>query len=216
MALPGRQADETDGGLVEAFLRANPGWLADHPELYRVLMPPSRVHGEALADHMAAMVRAERLHAAAMAARADSVLAAGRAAAGLAQRVQAAVLALIAAHEPTDCITNEFPGILAIDAAGLCAEAAVAGARLLPAGWVAGLLDGRDVAFRVDPDDAPLLHAEAARLARHDALVRVPWRGPPALLSLVTRDPALLDPAQGTGALAFLGRAVGAALGRSP
>jgi len=96
MALPGRQADETDAALVEAFLRANPGWLADHPELYRVLVPPNRVHGEALADHMAAMVRAERVHAAAMAARADSVLAAGRAAAGLAQRVQAAVLALIA------------------------------------------------------------------------------------------------------------------------
>jgi uncharacterized protein YigA (DUF484 family) len=216
MALPGRQADETDAVLVEAFLRANPGWLADHPELYRVLAPPSRVHGEALADHMAAMVRAERLYAAAMAARADSVLAAGRAAAGLAQRVQAAVLALIAANEPDDCITNEFPGILAIDAAGLCAEAAVTGARLLPAGSVARLLDGRDVAFRVDPDDALLLHAEAARLARFDALVRVPWQGTPALLSLVTRDRASLDPAQGAGALAFLGRAVAAALGRSP
>jgi uncharacterized protein len=216
MALPGRQPDETDEALVEAFLRANPSWLADHPELYRVLAPPSRVHGEALADHMAAMVRAERLHATAMAARADSVLAAGRAAAGLAQRVQSAVLALIAAHEPADCIANEFPGILAIDAAGLCAEAPVPGARLLPAGSVGRLLDGRDVAFRVDPDDAPLLHAEAARLARYDALVRVPWHGPPALLSLVTRDPVLLDPSQGAGPLAFLGRAVAAALGRSP
>jgi uncharacterized protein len=216
MALPGRQSDETDEALVEAFLRAHPGWLADHPDLYRILTPPSRVHGEVLADHMAAMVRAERVHAEAMAARADSVLAAGRAAAGLAQRVQAAVLALIAADEPTDCITNEFPSILAIDAAGLCAEDHVPGARALPVGLVAGLLDGRDVAFRVDPDDAVLLHAEAARLARHDALVRVPWSGPPALLSLVTRDPATLHPAQGAGALAFLGRAVGATLSRSP
>ena len=216
MALAEPRSDATDAALVEAFLRAHPGWLAEHPELYRVLTPPSRVHGEALADHMAAMVRAERSHAAAMAARADSVLAAGRAAAGLAQRVQEAVLALIAAPDPVGCVADELPGILAIDAAGLCVEAEFCGARLLPAGSVARLLDGRDVAFRADPDDALLLHAEAERLARHDALVRVPWRGPPTLLSLVTRDPALLDPAQGAGALAFLGRAVGAALGRSP
>jgi uncharacterized protein YigA (DUF484 family) len=214
MALPGQQYDATDAALIEAFLRAHPNWLAEHPEFYRILAPPSRVHGEALADHMAAMVRAERLHAAEAAARADSVLAAGRAAAGLAQRVQGAVLALIAAHEPADCIANEFPGILAIDAASLCVEALFPGARLLPAGCIDRLLDGRDVVFRTDPDDAVLLHAEAARLARHDALVRVPLSGQPALLSLVTRDPAALHPSQGCGALAFLGRAVGTALGR--
>jgi uncharacterized protein len=70
------------------------------------------------------------------------------------------------------------------------------------------------VVFRSDPDDAMMLHAEAARLARHDALVRVPWSGPAALLALATRDPVSLSPIQGTGTLAFLGRAVGAALDR--
>ena len=35
---------------VEAFLRANPGFLAERPGLYRALSPPERVHGEALAD----------------------------------------------------------------------------------------------------------------------------------------------------------------------
>ena len=214
MTLPQRVPNEADAALVEAFLRAHPSWLADRSELYRILTPPRRVHGEPLADHMAAMVRAERTHAAAMAARADGVLAAGRAAAGLTQRVQAAVLALIHAGDPMECVLSEFPGMLAIDAAGLCIEDHLPGARAIPAGVVAGLLDGRDVVFRVDPDDASLLHAEAARLARHDALVRVPWPGPPALLALVTRDPDSLDPAQGAGALAFLGRAVGAALGR--
>ena len=61
--------------------------------------PPRRVHGEVLADHMAAMVRAERAHAAAMAERADGVLAAGRAAAGMTARVHEAVLALIGAED---------------------------------------------------------------------------------------------------------------------
>ena len=61
-----------EGDFVEAFLRANPAWLAEHPELCRVLEPPVRMHGEGLADHMAAMLRVQR-------ERADGLLAAGRA-----------------------------------------------------------------------------------------------------------------------------------------
>jgi uncharacterized protein YigA (DUF484 family) len=217
MTAPRRVPEPADAALVAAFLRDHPHFLAERPELYRVLAPPQRVHGDVLADHMAAMLRAERGHASAMADRADGVLAAGRAAAGLTARVQAAVLALIRAADPTECVAAEMPGILAVDAAAFCVEdpdALMQGIRRLPAGMVAALLGGRDVVFRDAPQDAILLHAEAAALARHDALIRVPGGGPPALLALVTRDSRTLDPAQGAGALAFLGRAVAAALGR--
>jgi len=201
------KAGKEEAAFVEAFLRANRAWLAEHPELYRILAPPARVHGEELADHMAAMLRVERQ-------RTDCLLAAGRAASGLAARVQDAVLALLRSADPADCVSGEMPGILAVDAAHLCLEADHPGARLLPEGTVAGLFDGRQVVFRDAPADARLLHAEAAGLARHDALVRVPGAGPPALLALLARDPRSLDPSQGTGALAFLGRAVAASLGR--
>lgn len=204
-----------DADEVAAFLRACPGFLAERPELYRALAPPRRIHGEPMADHMVAMLQAERQHAAAMAERADGVLAAGRAAAGMTARVQGAVLALIGGRDVADCVAHALPGLLALDAAALCMEADAPGVRRLPPGTVAALLGGRDVVFRAWPDDAALFHAEAARLARRDALVRAPWGGPPALLALVSRDEAPLDPSQGTGALAFLGRAVGAALGRA-
>jgi uncharacterized protein YigA (DUF484 family) len=213
-------ADAADeAAAVERFLRCNPGFLAARPELYRRLDPPRRVHGEAVADHMAAMLAAARREAEAMTARADSVLAAGRAAAGLAARVQEAVLALIACTDPADCVAAEFPALLAVDAASLCIEAARPTTRRLPAGTVAALLGGRAVLFRpnlAEPGDgdAVLLHGEAARLAHHEALVRIPGEGPPALLALVSRDAAVLDPVQGAGALAFLGRALAAALGR--
>jgi uncharacterized protein YigA (DUF484 family) len=208
-----RKPDEADGAFVEAFLRANPGWLAERPHLYRVLTPPLRVHGEHLADHMAAMIRAERAHATAMAARADGVLAAGRAAAGLQTRVQVAAIALLRTADPFDCVFSEMPGILAVDAAAVCVEGHRPGARSLPPGAVSKLLGGRDVVFRTAPCDAPILHGEAAELARFDALVRVPGT-PAALLALVARDAVSLDPSQGAGALAFLGRAVAAAIGR--
>ena len=214
MAAPRPAATVPPAAEVAAFLAAHPAFLAGNPALYRTLAPPRRVHGEVLADHMAAMLATERAHAAAMADRADAVLAAGRAAAGLAGRVHAAVLALIRSAAPLECVANEFPALLAVDAAALCTEPPAAIGRALPPGSIAALLRHRDAVFRDDPADAVLLHAEAARLARHDALVRVPLPDGPALLVLAARDHPALDPAQGTGALAFLGQALASALSR--
>ena len=211
-ALP--RSDGIEAGAVAAWLREHPRFLAENPELYRRLAPPARVHGEALADHMSAMVQAERAHAAACAQRADGVLEAGRAAAGLASRVQEAVLALIAAADAAECVAADFPAILAVDAAMLCSEGpAGAAARPLPPGAVARLLGRGSVVFRDAPEDTAMLHAEAAPLALHDALVRVPG-GVPMLLALAARDRLALDPRQGSGALAFLGSAIATALRR--
>jgi uncharacterized protein YigA (DUF484 family) len=199
--------DAAESDQVAAFLRAHPGWLADHPEMYRLLAPPRRVHGEVMSDHMAAMLRAERAHA-------SELVDAGRAAAGMAGRVQEAVLALIGTTDAAECVSAEFPGLLGIDAAALCVEGPNIGCHELPPGTVRRLLDGRDVVFRAGASDAVLLHVEAARLALHDALVLVPGAGAPMLLALASRDARALDPAQGRHALAFLGRALAAALGR--
>jgi uncharacterized protein YigA (DUF484 family) len=190
---------------VAAFLRANPGWLTENPELYRVLHPPRRLHGEQLADHMAAMLAQERAHARALAARSDSVLAAGRAAAGLSARVQEAVLALIRTPDPVECVATELPALLGIDAITLCPEAT------LPPGTVLRLLGRREAVYRETPTDTRLLHGAAASLARVDALVRLTSG---ALLALASRDRTRLHPGQGVRPLVFLGRAVSAALER--
>ena len=214
MTIAPLRAGDLSADDVAAYLRAHPHFLAERPELYRALAPPQRVHGDALADHMLALLRAERAHAAAMTERADFVLASRRAAAGLAARVQGAVLALIRADDPVECITAELPALLAVDAASLCVEALLPGARSVPKGMIAAILGSRPVVLRSDADDAPLLHGEATRLAHHEALVRVPGDGAAAMLALVARDANVLDASQGTVALAFLGRAVAAALGR--
>ncbi len=191
---------------MEDFLRANPSFLAARPELYRVLVPPQRVHGEVLADHMTAMVRIERAHAAAQQERAERVLYAGRAASGLAERVHEAVLALIAAPDVADCVTQELPHLLGVDAASLCCETFRPRWTSLPPGAVAALMRGRTVLSRDRPADAVLLHAEAALLAERDVLVRLPT-AEPMLLALVSRDPAALP---GTQYFPFLGRVLGA------
>ncbi len=207
MRATARRREDMNEAAVAAWLRANPGFLADNPGLYHHLVPPVRVHGEALADHMAAMLRAAR-------AEADGVLAAGRAAAGLAGRVQEAVLLLIGAADVAECVGAEFPTALAVDAASLCVESDMTGWRGLAAGTVAGLMGSRAVLFRSHAAPDPQLHEAACLLATHEALVRIPGDGPPAMLALAARDGMTLDPLQGAGALAFLGRALAVALGR--
>jgi hypothetical protein len=197
--------------LIAAFLRANPGWLAAHPELYAVLEPPRRLHGEAMADHMAAMLEQARRH--------GSGAAAGRRAAeGFMQLVQDAVLALMRAPDPVWCLQHDVPGLLRLEGVRLCAEADVPGAARVPVGTVDGVLGQRCALVR-DAVRDPVLHGEAAPLARREALARVPLVSPPlgagpALVALASRDPSGLDGA-GTQSLAFLGEAVAAALERA-
>jgi uncharacterized protein YigA (DUF484 family) len=209
---------------VAAFLVANPDFLAHRPELYRALAPPRRVHGENLADHMVAVVAAERARPSTIEAEMQEALAHGRAGAGLALRVRLAVLALVRARDIADTIGQELPPLLRVESCTLLAEPQRAdrsglprqSVRALPEGAVARLLGpGRDARIRTEPTETELLHAEAAPLVVRDALVRVPLCcGTPCLLALGARDAATLPARQAAQTLAFLGRAVAAALSR--
>lgn len=202
---------------VMAFLAANPLFLADNPDLYRVLAPPRRIHGEQLADHMAAMLGAERRRLRTLEAEMSEQLEAGRAAQALGIRSRLAVLALMRAADVAETIEEEMPALLGIETCTLLFESPRRrGQRQVPRGTVARLLGaGRDARVRPAPTEAELLHREAAPLVARDALVRVPTvDGTPALLALGTRDRHALPSRQAQGPLLFLGRAVGAALAR--
>lgn len=220
---------QSEESRVARFLADNPDWLATQSGLYGLLSPPRRVHGEILADHMAAMIDAARQQAADMTAHAETVLQAGRAARGLGDRVREAVLALIRTSDLGEWVAGDLPRLLGIDAALLCVEGLANSlperlmARSLPRGTVASLLGGGDVRVRTAPCNAAVLHGEAAPLAAHDALLRVTAAGwPPMLLALASRDARVLQdglPASvtggaagsgGTALLGFLGAALGA------
>jgi len=176
--------EKDEAAAVEAFLRANPGFLAARPQLYAVLTPPRRVHGEPLADHMTAMVEAGREVW-------RDLLEAGRTRKNFTGKVAEAVLALIAARDPFDCVRDEWPARLGVESC-----------RLIPA--VSGTATmARDVT-RADP----ALHGEAAPLVTREALLRAGDR----TLVLGARDAA--DLPNEPEALAFLARALAAALAR--
>lgn len=218
-AQPGLRAEE-----VETFLRAHPGFLAERPDIYRILVPPRRMHGEALADHMAAMLEMERTRTCVLEAEVLTAIEAGRAGAGLSVRIRLAVLALMRAQDVMEAVTHEVPALLGVETCAFAAERVVgagflvlpAGTRPLAAGTVQRLIGrGRDAVVRTQPQEAALLHDEAAPLIVRDALARVPLpNGPPALIALGTRQANALPVRQSVGVLAFLGRAVAAALSR--
>jgi uncharacterized protein YigA (DUF484 family) len=199
---------------VAAWLAAHPDFLARRPELYRALTPPRRVHGETLADHMAAMLAAERARLAGM----QAAIAEGRAGAGFQGRVGLAVLALLGARDVADCVQESWPALLGLESVALLAEPGgrARGLRAMPAGMLARLLGkGRAATVRPVVTEATLLHREAAALVLRDALVRVPLGcGTPCLLALGAREASALPLRHAGPGLAFLGRAVAAALAR--
>lgn len=205
---------------VASFLRENPDWLASNPEIYRAMEPPVRVHDDSLIDHMAAMLRLAQAHAQKMAQAAEEVITARRTAVGLRDRIEQAVLSLVQSTDPIDCIVAEWPVCLGVDGISLCMEgwSTDARARVIPQGAVHQLLCGKTVCFREQVVDALLPHGEAAGLVECDVLISVPndigVLSPPALLALFARDRCRLEPMQGAADLAFLGRAVAAALRR--
>jgi uncharacterized protein YigA (DUF484 family) len=214
---PTPEAELPASEAVIAFLQANPEFLAERPDLFRALSPPKRIHGERLADHMVAMLQAERRRVRSLEAEVDAAVTAGRAGHGLTIRVRLAVLALMRAQDVVETVTQELPALLGIESCTLLAEAPDRrGIPRLPRGMVTRLLGpGRDALVRPALSDAELLHQEAASLVARDALVRVPvWTGKPTMMALGARDPQTLPTRQATATLAFLGRAVAAALAR--
>lgn len=174
------------------------------------LTPPARVHGEAVADHMAAMIGAARQQNDAL----RTHVVERRHASSLRERVEDALLGLVRAADPLEWIGAELALTLGVDAAHLCLDVPRPWCRTLPSGTARVLLGGREVVLRHAPGALAALHGEAAPLVRTDALVRVaPSGAPVGLLALGSRDEAAL--AGGCEApLALLGRAVAAALER--
>jgi len=216
---PLRATTEEEAETIARWLRAHPDFLASRPDLYRWLEPPRRVHGEALADHMQARIEAVRADLARQERALAEAAEAGRAGASLVLGVRGAVLALMRAADPVETVAQEFPALLNLACAAVAMEprpfaAPPMGMRPLPAGAVARLLGaGRATLVRAEPREREILHGEAAPLVVRDALIRVDLPGgAPGLLVLGARSPTALPLRQTAAALAFLGRAVEAAL----
>ncbi|HEY8612568.1 MAG TPA: hypothetical protein VIL69_14935 [Roseomonas sp.] len=209
---PARESPEAEAARVATYLAAHPGFLAERPGLYRALHPPRRVHGENLADHMAALLTAAR-------AETGAVAEVARCAQDLTLRAAMAVTALIGAPDPLVVVSAEWPDLLGLESAALAAEGPPSPVlRDLPAGAVTRLTGGREVLLRdADPAlaDAPLLHGEAHPLISREALIRLPGHRL-RLLVLGAREAGRLPLRGATAPLRLLAHALARALDGTP
>ncbi len=218
---PAAPPEPEDAALVETFLRANPDFLADNPALYRALSPPKRVHGERMADHMAAMLEAERARTAELRATLEDLVGHGRSNQANQGRAHKAVLALMAAQstvEALDIIVQDWPDLLGLDVVTVCAEGrTVLGARPLARGTIARLLPNASAfVLRPQSSDTEILYGEAAALVASDTLARLSLgSGGEALLACGSRDAGHFEPRQGTEIVSFLAAAAAIALSRA-
>ena len=223
----GAAASDLSQDQVLLYLRANPGFLVEHPELLALLVPPKRQVGDGIVDMQQFMVErlqselrdfqdeyAELLHT----TRENQTSQA---------RVHTVVLALLGAvtfEHLIETLTTDLAVHLDLDVASLCVESANgthigparAGVRLLEHGAVDEFLGAeRDVLLRPDIMGDGEIYGGGAGLVRSDALLRlrIGAKAPPGLLGLGSRHPGTFQGGHGTELLSFLARVVERSIG---
>ncbi|MGQ0665281.1 MAG: DUF484 family protein [Pseudomonadota bacterium] len=207
---------------VVEYLGCHSDFLAEHPDLLPLLIPPGLRSGDGVVDMHRYMLERLRGDHAKLQATQDELVQATRLNHSSQARIHAAVLALLAAttlEQLIDVVTTDLAVHLEVDAAVLGFEALervppggnASSLKLLPKGAVERLMAGaKEVRLIADAPGDPLLFGGAASLVRAQGLVRLQLKreAPLGVLGLGARTPAKFQPGQGTELLTFLGRVV--------
>ncbi len=207
---------------VVDYLRQHPDFLATHPELLRVLTPPSRKNGDGVVDMQTYMIERLRREIAALKRRHDALVASGRTTLSDQRQVHAAVTAMLGAttfEHLIEIVTTDFLHALELDVVTLCVDGngeprrrcMATGLRCVPPGTVDSVL-GPDRSLRTGCDHAgdARLFGAGAGLAHSTAVarIRLGHGAPECLLALGSRDEKRFQPGQGAELLGFLARAL--------
>ncbi len=207
---------------VAEFLRHNPEFFDDFPDLLAVLKAPARDVGDGVIDLQQHMVERLRGELAVMATARDDLVATGRTNLSAQTRVHKAVLALLKARnfeQFIEMLTVDLAVILDLDVVTIGVEKTEdgpatpcrAGVLRLEPDTVDRLMGpGQNIVLRTEVPGDPAIFGEGAGLVASDAMIRlsVGSTTPAALLALGSRDPDQFHPGQGTELLGFLARVV--------
>ncbi len=215
---PGSQpvSNGIDAKDVVQYLRDNPAFLNEHPDLLSELDPPSRVEGKGVYDFQEAMIRRLRDRIDETTEVARELIDTSRDNLNSQARVHECVLRLLSAssfEQLISLIQTDVAVVLDMDVVALAIESAnaedfpVRSVTLVPPGTVDKLMGAdRDLLLRAHISGDPDLFGEAATLIQSDALVRlkISSASPAALLAFGHRDPEKFHPGQATELICFL------------
>lgn len=222
---PAQNTDELDATVptsdqVETYLRANPDFLNERPDLIAVLAPPSRFEGSSVVDLQNVMVQKLREESRDLRDAANLLISTTRSNMIIQTRTHAAVMALLGAdnfERLAHVVRHDLPLLLDVDTVSLCFESNganrpdYADVRWLPVGSVEKVLGGAEQPFYrllEDVEDDGQVFGEAAGLVRSAAIARL---SPGAsistgLLALGARERGAFHSGQSSDLLTFLAR----------
>lgn len=208
------------GQEVADFLEGHPEFLAQHPELFKVLAPPVRWSDDRVVDIQRFMVETLKEELDGLRNCTQEVIETSRSNMTNQTRTHAAVLALLAAADIerlARIVCDDLPVLLDIDVAtigfepGIITDGAELDIQPLAERAVDSLLgSGAEVALFEEMHDDGSVFGAGAGLVRSAALARLRAGPsmPEGLLALGSRAEGAFHPRQGTELLRFLARVV--------
>ena len=223
--------------LVIEYLRNTPQFLAEHPELFEVLVPPEQQHGRGVIDFQYYAIDNLRRGMRKMKDRFQGLVVSARENLSVQQQVQRAVISTIGARtleELLEVLTADLVRWFDVDIVRLAMESDMAGLYetyyhednysgicFVPNGTANAVLLGESVRLIGDTQGEPpigfeMVFADCSSLVRSCALVRLelPTIKRPAILAFGVRHTDRFHPHQSGELLAFLGEVMSIVLDR--
>ena len=201
--------------IIASWLRRNPEFFDNHPEVLTFLNPPKLKHGEAVVDLQQFMINRLQKELISQRQREKQILAAVEGNFSSLTKTHQAALAIISAtdiHVINNVIKTKLPNILNVEAANLCIEEpgalALTGAKAIGPGGIINLMGTtKRFHFHGNTSGETLIFGEEANRVKSVAYLRLRLgrNGPAMLLALGSGRDDGFDNQQATDLLAFLG-----------
>ncbi len=213
---PAMNADD-----VIEYLRRNPKFLQQNPEVLDLLVPPKADGGKGIADFQNYMIQRLKADKEQITTTTREIVENSRANMNNQQRIHKAVLRLLEAQGFDDfiqSITTDLASILDVDIAVLVVESGgqeiphihTSGIRVIPGGTIDKWMQGKNVLLQENISGIEAIYGGGAGLVKSQILLRVDisMDTPPAILAFGSRDANMFQDGQATDQILFLARVI--------
>lgn len=203
------------------FLKNNPKFLQENPEVIELLVPPQQGDGRKVADFQSYMIDRLKADKEEALSTTEEIVKTSRANMNNQHRVHKAVLRLLESNSFDDfihTITMDLASILDVDIVVLVVEADgqeiphvhTSGIRVIPEGTIDKWMEGKSALLQDNISGIEQIYGGGATLVSSQLLLRVDisMDTPPAVLAFGSRDPDLFNEDQGTDQIIFLARTI--------
>lgn len=207
----------TADDIIE-FLKDNPSFIQDHPDVAELLLPPKKrpKRGE-VADFQSYMIDRLKQDKEQATSTTKELVEATRANMTNQQRINAAVLRMLEASRFDDfiqSITMDLAPLLGVDIAVFLVEAdgndiphiSTSGIRVIPEGTVENWMTDKNVILQDNISGIEPIYGGGAALVQSQILLRIDISSstPPGILAFGSRDPEMFKEGQATDQILFL------------